>query len=665
MQDRNDARRPWWKTGFVGLHYDLHAKATDTELGAELTPEHLREQLAKVRPDYVQCDCKGHPGYSSYPTRIGSPSPGIVRDALRIHRDVTRELGIPLSVHYSGIWDKRAVELHPDWSARQKDGGLVLDPQGNPGILCPRSPYLKELMIPQLLEIVERYDVDGFWVDGDCWAVRDCYCERCREEFRRRTGIDQPPTDRQQPDWPAWRSFQQASFVEYVDQYARAVHHRKPGCAVCSNWMYSMRHPGPVSVPVDYLSGDFDHSHGAESAEMEGRYIDGHRMPWNLMSWTFTHTHADVPWQSKTAVHLCQEAAEVMSCGGGVFFYSVPRRSGLLTDWQHDILKEAASFCRLRQPFVQGSCSIPEAAVLLSDAYIGHHSPEPFVMGDTYHGASGALHVLMENQYHADVLDETRLKERIAGYSLVVLGEQDPISPGMETVLESYACGGGIVLMSGSHLAGKHPRLTGVVPAGDLRQEEWCMASRHETFALPAPWAPVRPVDGEVYARVMPHRQLTEPPQAGETEYPGVTIRRAGRGAVAAIHGNFMRPYYLCHNPRMRHFIRDLLDALGVRRRVEVAAPPSLEVSLRSKGDVLFVHLVNRAANPTLTPRLYVVEEVPPVSGLQVRLRLDRQPVAVTLEPGGRPLEWSYADGWLSATVPRLEIHDIVSVSAR
>ena len=46
--------------------------------------------------------------------------------------------------------------------------------------MCPRSSYVDELMIPQLLELIDRYDVDGFWVDGDLWAVAPCYCDRCR-----------------------------------------------------------------------------------------------------------------------------------------------------------------------------------------------------------------------------------------------------------------------------------------------------------------------------------------------------------------------------------------------------------------------------------------------------------------------------------------------------
>ena len=142
----------WLDNAFFGLHYDLHATVDDTVLGKELTHEYLREQLAKVMPDYVQCDCKGCPGFTSYPTKVGSPSPGIVKDALRIHRDVTRELGIPLLVHYSGIWDTRALELHPDWAAINHDGVAI-------SRVCPLGPYLDELMIPQLLEIIDEYSV--------------------------------------------------------------------------------------------------------------------------------------------------------------------------------------------------------------------------------------------------------------------------------------------------------------------------------------------------------------------------------------------------------------------------------------------------------------------------------------------------------------------------
>jgi len=58
---------------------------------------------------------------------------------------------------------------------------------------CRLSPYDADLMIPQMLEIVDAYDVDGFWVDGENWVSKPCWCARCTAEFTRRTSIAKVP----------------------------------------------------------------------------------------------------------------------------------------------------------------------------------------------------------------------------------------------------------------------------------------------------------------------------------------------------------------------------------------------------------------------------------------------------------------------------------------
>ena len=280
---RTGTRSSWHDDVFFGLHYDLHANANDTVLGRDLTVEHLVERLSRVQPDWVQCDCKGHAGYTSWPTKTGSTSPGVVNDALAMHREATRQLGIPLGMHYSGVWDSRAVELHPDW-ARVDENGVPDGPNrpapsagqtstiGNRSdMTCRLGPYDDELMIPQMVELIETYDVDGFWVDGENWASKPCYCDRCTAEFGKRTGISDIPKDADQDHWDEWLAFHRDLFVEHVAHYAEAVHAAKESCAVCSNWMYTMRQPDPIRAPVDYLSGDFDWMRGADRAAVEGR----------------------------------------------------------------------------------------------------------------------------------------------------------------------------------------------------------------------------------------------------------------------------------------------------------------------------------------------------------------------------------------------------------
>ena len=109
---------------FLGIHFDFHAGAANKNIGVNTTPEMVGTILDMVHPDYIQVDCKGHPGYSSYPTEVGNPAPGVVTDPLAVWRKVTADRGVGLYMHYSGVWDARAVEIHPEWA--------IKDPAGNP-----------------------------------------------------------------------------------------------------------------------------------------------------------------------------------------------------------------------------------------------------------------------------------------------------------------------------------------------------------------------------------------------------------------------------------------------------------------------------------------------------------------------------------------------------
>ena len=51
---------------FFGLHFDFHADPNDNvSVGAALKEDDIREICRLIRPDFIQIDCKGHPGYYS------------------------------------------------------------------------------------------------------------------------------------------------------------------------------------------------------------------------------------------------------------------------------------------------------------------------------------------------------------------------------------------------------------------------------------------------------------------------------------------------------------------------------------------------------------------------------------------------------------------------
>lgn len=126
---------------FFGIHFDLHPNKTDTTLGRNVSEEMVERFLARVKPDYVQYDCKGHAGYLGYPSKV-SRSPALVKDSLAIWRRVTARHGVALYIHFSGVWDSLAVEEHPEWARVRPDNGKE-DRQ-----TCTFGPYVDERMIP-------------------------------------------------------------------------------------------------------------------------------------------------------------------------------------------------------------------------------------------------------------------------------------------------------------------------------------------------------------------------------------------------------------------------------------------------------------------------------------------------------------------------------------
>lgn len=640
----------WHADAFFGLHYDFHAGATDTNLGEETHYEHIRAMLEKVRPDFVQYDCKGHNGYTSYPTEVGSPSPGIVNDALKIWREVTRDMGIPLSIHYSGVWDTRAIELNPEWARIRSDG------TADPNYTSRLSAYAEELMIPQLLEVVREYDIDGMWIDGENWASHPDWHEACKALFAERTGIAEIPLNAEQPHWREWLAFHRALFVEHVTRYTEAVHAVKPACRVTSNWMYSVRQPEAPEAPIDYLSGDFDPSFGAERAMAEARFISSRGMPWNLMAWAFLRT-GDGGWTMKSAVHLCQEVSTVLAQGGAIFIYNQPQRSGRLTAWHQDLLAEVAAFCRQREHYSHKTQTVPQAAVLHSEtSYYAYNDPL-FNFGAANQAMEGALFALLENGYSVDILNEATLLRDMRRYPMVVVPEAEHVPDEVRTALTDYVKAGGRLLLSGVHVAEQYADLAGVVKSDENPAGGW-VAAGNGAVTLTGVYQPTA-LNGAVELAPVLYQQE---PELNRRHFAASTLHRLGEGAVAAVHGPVFRNYYQSRYPLLRRFIADAVDALDTPGLIRLRGPWHIELAAREKDGRLLIHLINRSASGYLSPHRHMVEHVPDAGPFTIIVPLAERPQRCYMAPDKVGLEWAWRDGLLTADIAGLHIHNILVI---
>ncbi len=640
----------WHENAFFGLHFDLHPNASDTELGRETTYEHVREMLELVRPDFVQYDCKGHPGYTGYPTKVGSPSPGIVNDALGIWREVTRDLGIPLSIHYSGVWDTRAIETHPEW-ARVNAGGTP-----DPNNTCRLSGYDEELMIPQPIEVIREYDIDGMWIDGENWASRPCWCDRCKQAFTDATGITEIPSKADDPSWLEWLAFQRGLFTRHVVNVVTAVHQVKPSCMVTSNWMYSVRQPEPMEAPIDYISGDFDPSFGPERACAEARFISSRGKPWDLMAWSFLNTGGQ-GWTFKTVPHLCQEISVVLAQGGSVFIYDTPQRSGRLTRWHQELLGQVAGFCRKRQEFCFRTETLPQVALLHGETSYYRNNDPLFNFGAANQAMEGALHALLENGYSVDILNEQRLLESLSDYPAVVVAEQEHVPDNVKQALQEYVKRGGRLLLSGAHVAGQYGELAGVAPRTGETYGGWVPAD-NGAATVGGAFQAVSLTTGQTLAPLLSQQE----PELNQRDTAAATVNQFGTGIVAAIHGPVFQSYHQSHYPRLRRFIGDVFQALDAKALARLAGPWWIEMAARRSEGALLIQFVNRSAAGYLSPNRHTVEHVPDAGPFTVTVPLPKRPRRCRMAPDETGLDWTWKEGVLTAKVDGLAIHNVLVI---
>lgn len=632
---------------FLGIHYDFHAGDDCTEIGKNTSREMVENIIQQVKPDYIQIDCKGHRGLSSYPTKVGNRAPGFVGDPLRVWREVTAEQGVALFMHYSGVWDSEAIRQHPDWGAINADG------KTNGNATSFFSPYAERLLIPQLRELAGDYGVDGAWVDGECWASMPDYGSAALEAFRKASGIQQIPRKPGEPHWYEWLQFNREDYRYYLRHYLAEVKRTHPDFQLCSNWAFTDHMPEAVCAPVDWISGDYSPEDSVNSARFSARYLPRQGKPWDLMAWSFTNKPGEGGRRQKSVVQLQREAAVVLALGGGFQAYFNQRRDGSVREEHVPIMAEVAKFCRARQAVCHGAVPVPQVALLYSTA--AHYRSINGLFSRDLSRLRGTLQALLECQQSVEVLSEHNLTGRMAEYPLIVVPETDYLEPAFKLQLSDYVRGGGNLLLVGPKTASLFASELGVTLEGSPQAETRYL--EHAGARTPMKDA----TQGVAIKTAQPFGQLRASQDSESASQPAASIASLGRGKIAATYFCFSRGYLADRSAIARSFLGDLTRQLFPRPLVEVRGSADVDVSIARLKGRLGIHLVN-TAGPHADVNVPQFDSIPAVGPLEVRVRLPRKPARISLEPGGGMLPFDYADGEARLTLPQLDIHSVVLI---
>lgn len=632
---------------FLGMHFDLHPQKRDTGLGRDLSEGMVEAFLNKVKPDYVQYDCKGHAGYLGFPSRTGLSSPGIVKDSLEIWRRVTARQGVALFIHFSGVWDALAVARHPEWAR--------VPPEGKPDdqLTSTFGPYVDELMIPELQEAIERYDLDGAWVDGECWAVAPDYSPAAARAFKDATGFGELPKGPKDPHWLEFLEFNRQQFRRYVKHYVDVLHAFRPNFQIASNWLYSTFVPERPDLPVDFISGDYLGNASISTARLEARYMSQTGKPWDLMAWGFVSGNGGPI--HKSAVQLRQEASVVLAQGGGFQIYYQPTRAGKIDDRHIEVMAQVAGFCRARQAVSHRTEPVPQIGLVFSTTSLYSTANKLFgSWGAASNPARGLMDALIENHYSVDVIPEWKLEGMARTYPVILVPDWPNLGAKVRDILLGYVKGGGKLLIAGAQNAALFGEVLGVKLLGPASDQSAYLAGEEVFASVRGLWQEVELNGAQPLVERYPTYDSTRDGRCA------ATLNKHGAGAIAALYGPIGTAFALTHAAAARQVVARLVERLFTPM-LSLEGPPTIEVALRKKGSKLLVHLLNSTAMQ-VAGDYAVVDFVPPVGPLRITLRLPAKPRRATLEPEGRALAGEWKNGVWSATIDRVEIHSILAV---
>jgi len=637
---------------FLGIHFDFHAGEDCKEIGRNTTREMIEAILDQVKPDYIQIDCKGHRGLSSYPTQVGNPAPGFVGDPLRLWRQVTAERGVGLFMHYSGVWDAEAVARHPDWARLGPDG----KPDGKN--TSTFGPYVDELLIPQLRELRRVYGVDGMWIDGDCWAAAPDYGRSALAAFQNATGITNVPKSAGEPHWLEFMDFNREAYRKYLRHYVTELHKTDPDFQLGSNWAFSDLMPEPVTADVDFLSGDYPLMNSVEAARFSARWLAAQGRPWDLMAWAFAGELNAPVFSYKTIPQLQREAAVVLAQGGGFQAYFTQKRDGSIRDWTMKLMAGVAKFCRERQALCHHSESVPQIAVLYSAA--GHYRQNSTLFGANssgVHSLRGVLNNLLDAQYSVDVVGEHHLQGRLKDYPLIVVPQWSYLEPAFREELLGYVKAGGQLLLVGPTAASLFRDELGVESV-DSSPVAGVVSLAHAGWlaGYQTSWQRVK-----TNSATVAFGRLHESDDFKSPSWPAATIATVGKGRIAAVWIALGENYNSKQTAVGRDFLAALTHELFPRPMVEVRGSRNVEVALQRQAGRLLVNLVN-TSGPHSDSSVVTFGEVEPLGPLDVTLRLPAKPRSIRLEPGGQKLKWRFHGNEARITVPQLDIHRVIVV---
>lgn len=628
-------------------------------------------------------------GYSYYPTKIGIVHPTMSGDFTGEMTAALKKKRIRRIVYFMMATERGLQKQHPEWVVNPDPN--VVTPAGaktmETAVMCYNSPYTEQVSLPQMKEVLEKYDIDGFFIDivMQQYLESNCYCKSCRELYAREVGGEIPRSD-SDPKAFEYRLWSNSHMEAHMEKVYRFLAQVKPDIAIINNYAWMSTYPVNPPMYVPHVAWDTPTpavGNYSWNFSFESRYLNTlPEVPFSCMN-TRGNNWGDYALREPEAFQ--HECAILLAACGGNYLSDIPYPSGNPDPAVYEVFGAVNRRYKALEPVLTGSRPVREAAILHSADSIWSKSPlkpkSKWTFTPAYYSVTGAHKALTDLHLQNGILNSQVCTESLQDYRLLILSDQRILSVREMAKIRQFVRDGGALLVTHETGTrdGKNGKLADFALADMLGVQylgspETANCYLRVTPELKKFGLPVMDVEaGGSYTRVAltsarklldlapPYQKAKSGPPDETPEGPGVTINAYGKGKVLYCAADLFGGFFDKATPNMRKLAAWMLEQVyptSSRLIVLENAPINVEMFLNRKGEEYLVHLINYSGDKRDigTPQ---VQDFTTVHGITVKIRMDKKPIEITLVPDKKRIDFTWSKGLLVFQALPLQIHDV------
>jgi type 1 glutamine amidotransferase len=670
----------------------------------------ITEQLAEAGVDTILVHAKCNQGNAYYNSKVVHKHSSLGNiDLMADFSKHCRDRGMNLLYYVQLSRERRAFE-NPQWRARRENGTPVIKEKDDPllpsreeaPVICLNGPgrqYMKAI----LGELSANYDFDGYWLDCFMWWAnqRVCYCDACRETYRKEMGRELPSMNRitSNPagrDYLRWRLELNTKIMHEFIDHIQTI-----------NPKLTVTHNGAAEKPCfdfafvdkdDYVCHEFHYDRGIENLSLLCRknWASKPNTPFEVEIWRFANRmHMDRNssrgYQVRPVAALKYEMAGVKAFGGFPQYYDQIRWDGMLDKKSLERLKPAFQFITAREQWTGRGEPVPYAGILWSkDSQQLLPANNAKLVED---GMEGTHNALIESHIPVGVITERdAIAGKWRGMKTIVIPSAECLSNECVAALEKYVEAGGGLVVTG---------LSSMYDATGARRKDFALADllginyqrmteTYYTFIQPEKEHPVTKgldvgfpmtVAKKLQVKVKSDQQndvlavIVDPmpgfhmgyPPLKRTDSPSLLTRTVGKGRVVYAAASLGEIYLQYSHPDTRTLICNAVTwTAGSPPPVTAETFGTVEVVpwWDERKNETIIHLLNRtAAGPAQNMVGAMIHETIPVHDVEVSVDRSLAGKRVTFQPSGRAAKTRVDGERLIISVDKLEEWEIIVLS--